>query len=148
MWSQSLAGISVSVQSHSLKCRQGGVLYMPMPKSKSQSWCLIRLYENHRFTIALIWSHHCGWFCITAVIIAELCTMSLWLCVIFHNAFSFQAWVVHVPVSLNQFCLLPVLVEVKLSFVEPGYRWAHNPSPSKAPGISYQGTMKTSVRML
>jgi len=36
----------------------------------------------------------------------------------------------------------------KLSFVEPGHRWAHSPSPSKAPGISYQGTMKTSVRML
>jgi len=35
-----------------------------------------------------------------------------------------------------------------LSFVEPGRRWAHSPSPSKAPGISYQGTMKTSVRML
>jgi len=29
-----------------------------------------------------------------------------------------------------------------------GRRWAHNPSPSKAPGISYQGTMKTSVMML
>jgi len=41
-----------------------------------------------------------------------------------------------------------VLVEAKLSFVEPGRRWAHSPSPSKAPGISYQGTMKTSVRML
>jgi len=25
---------------------------------------------------------------------------------------------------------------VKLSFVEPGRRWAHSPSPSKAPGIS------------
>jgi len=34
-----------------------------------------------------------------------------------------------------------------LSFVEPGHRWAHSPYPSKAPGISYQGTMKTSVRM-
>jgi len=41
-----------------------------------------------------------------------------------------------------------VSVEAKLSFVEPGRRWAHSPSPSKAPGISYQGTMKTSVRML
>jgi len=40
-----------------------------------------------------------------------------------------------------------VSVEAKLSFVEPGRRWAHSPSPSKAPGISYQGTMKTSVRM-
>jgi len=43
---------------------------------------------------------------------------------------------------------LPVSMESKLSFVEPGRRWAHSPSPSKAPGISYQGTMKTSVRML
>jgi len=41
-----------------------------------------------------------------------------------------------------------VSVEVKLSFVEPGRRWARSPSPSKAPGISYQGTMKTSMRML
>jgi len=41
-----------------------------------------------------------------------------------------------------------VSVEAKLSCVEPGHRWAHSPSPSKAPGISYQGTMKTSVRML
>jgi len=41
----------------------------------------------------------------------------------------------------------PVSVEVKLSFVEPGHRWAHSPSHSKAPDISYQGTMKTSVRM-
>jgi len=43
---------------------------------------------------------------------------------------------------------VPVLVGAKLSFVEPARRWAHSPSPSKAPGISYQGTMKTSVRML
>jgi len=42
----------------------------------------------------------------------------------------------------------PVPVEANLSFVEPGHRWAHSPSPSKAPGVSYQGTMKTSVRML
>jgi len=41
-----------------------------------------------------------------------------------------------------------VSVEAKLSLVEPGRRWAYSPSPSKAPGISYQGTMKTSVRML
>jgi len=41
-----------------------------------------------------------------------------------------------------------VSVGVKLSFVESGRRWAHSPSPSKAPGISYQGIMKTSVRML
>jgi len=40
-----------------------------------------------------------------------------------------------------------VSVEAKLSFVEPGRRWAHSPS-SKAPGISCQGTMKTSVRKL
>jgi len=40
-----------------------------------------------------------------------------------------------------------VSVEAKLSFVEPGRRWAHSPSLRKAPGISYQGTMKTSVRM-
>jgi len=33
-------------------------------------------------------------------------------------------------------------MEAKLSFVEPGRRWAHSPSPSKAPGIPYQGTMK------
>jgi len=32
--------------------------------------------------------------------------------------------------------------------LEPGRRWAHNPSSSKASGISYQGTMKTSVKML
>jgi len=44
--------------------------------------------------------------------------------------------------------IVPVSVEVKLSFVEPGHGWAHSPSPRKAPGISYQGTMKTSVRML
>jgi len=43
---------------------------------------------------------------------------------------------------------VPVLVEAKLSFVEPGRRWAHSPSPSKARGISYHGNMKTSVRML
>jgi len=43
---------------------------------------------------------------------------------------------------------VPVTVEAKLFFVEPGRRWAHSPSPSKAPGISYQGTMKTSVRMV
>jgi len=42
----------------------------------------------------------------------------------------------------------PVSVETKLSFVEPGHRWAHSPSPSKAPGISQQGIMKTSVKML
>jgi len=42
----------------------------------------------------------------------------------------------------------PVSVEAKLSFIEPGHRWAHSPFPSKAAGISYQGTMKTSVRML
>jgi len=30
----------------------------------------------------------------------------------------------------------------KLSFIEPGCRWAYSASPSKAPGISYQGTMK------
>jgi len=41
-----------------------------------------------------------------------------------------------------------VSVEAKLSFVEPGHTWAQSPSPSKAPGISYQRTMKTSVRML
>jgi len=44
--------------------------------------------------------------------------------------------------------MLPVWVEAKLSFVEPGRRWAHSPSPSKAPGISYEGTMKISMRML
>jgi len=43
---------------------------------------------------------------------------------------------------------VPVSVKAKLSFVEPGCRWAHSPFPSKAPGISYRGTMKTSVRML
>jgi len=43
---------------------------------------------------------------------------------------------------------VPVSVEAKLSFAEPGHRRAHSSSPSKAPGISYQGTMKTSVRML
>jgi len=30
-----------------------------------------------------------------------------------------------------------VSVEAKLSFVERGRRWAHSPSPSKVPGISY-----------
>jgi len=40
---------------------------------------------------------------------------------------------------------VPVSVGAKLSFVEPGCRWAHSPSPSKAPGDSYQGTMKTSM---
>jgi len=43
---------------------------------------------------------------------------------------------------------LVVLVEAKLSFVEPGRRWAHSPSSSGAPGVPYQATMKTSVRML
>jgi len=33
-------------------------------------------------------------------------------------------------------------VEAKLAFIEPGCRWAQGPSPNKAPGISYQGTMK------
>jgi len=47
-----------------------------------------------------------------------------------------------------QFVDLFISVEAKLSFVEPSRRWAHSPSPSKAPGISYQGTMKTSVMML
>jgi len=41
-----------------------------------------------------------------------------------------------------------VSVEAKLIFVEPGRRRAHSPSSSKAPGISYRGTMKTSVTML
>jgi len=44
--------------------------------------------------------------------------------------------------------LVPVSVEARLIFVEPGRRWAHSTSPSKAPSISYEGTMKTSVRML
>jgi len=44
--------------------------------------------------------------------------------------------------------MFPVSVEAKLSFVEPGRKWAHSHAPSKAPGISYQGTMKTSMRML
>jgi len=39
-------------------------------------------------------------------------------------------------------------VSAKLFFIESGRRWTHSPSPSKAHGISYQGTMKTSVRML
>jgi len=39
-------------------------------------------------------------------------------------------------------------VDANLSSVEPGRRWAHSPSPSKDPGISYQGTMKTFVKML
>jgi len=45
---------------------------------------------------------------------------------------------------------VPVPVEAKLSFVEPGRRWSHSPSTSKAPGISYHSTMTmtTSVRML
>jgi len=36
---------------------------------------------------------------------------------------------------------VPVSVGAKLSFVEPGHTWAHSPSPSIAPGISYQGNM-------
>jgi len=47
----------------------------------------------------------------------------------------------------NLYIQFPVSVEAKLSFVEPGRSWAHSSSPSKAPGISYQGTMKTSARM-
>jgi len=47
----------------------------------------------------------------------------------------------------NAWHQFPVSVEAKLSFVEPGRRWAHSPSHSKAPAISYQGTRKTSVRM-
>jgi len=34
--------------------------------------------------------------------------------------------------------VLPVSVEAKLSFVEPGRRWAHSPSPSKAPVRYYE----------
>jgi len=55
-----------------------------------------------------------------------------------NNSDKFHRWC-H-PVS--------ALAEVKMSFIEPGRRWAHSPYPSKAPGISYQGTMKTSVIML
>jgi len=50
--------------------------------------------------------------------------------------------------DLAGFEKFPVSVEAKLSFIEPGRRWAHSPSPSKAPRISYQGTIKTSVMML
>jgi len=47
----------------------------------------------------------------------------------------------------NKKCTFVVVsVEAKLSFVEPGRRWAHSPSPSRGPGIPYQGTTKTSVR--
>jgi len=49
---------------------------------------------------------------------------------------------------VNIIVVVVVSVEAKLSFVEPGRRWAHSPSSSGAPGVSYQGTMKTSVRML
>jgi len=56
-----------------------------------------------------------------------------------------------IPTDINTNCDEPleidvdvdVSVEAKLIFVEPGHRWVHSP----APGISYQGTMKTSVRM-
>jgi len=41
-----------------------------------------------------------------------------------------------------------VSVEAMLIFIEPGRRWAHSPSSSKAPGIPYQDATKTSVRML
>jgi len=41
-----------------------------------------------------------------------------------------------------------VSVEAKLSFVEPGRRRAHSPFLSKAPGISYQGTMSKTSRDL
>jgi len=41
-----------------------------------------------------------------------------------------------------------VSVEAKLICVEPGHRLAHSPSSSRTPGIPYQDTMKTSVRML
>jgi len=37
---------------------------------------------------------------------------------------------------------------LRLIFVEPGRRWAHSSSSSRAPSIPYQSTMKTSVRML
>jgi len=54
--------------------------------------------------------------------------------------------------GLNSPCgrvvVVVVSVEAKLSFVEPGCRRAHSPSSSGAPGIPYQGTMKTSMRML
>jgi len=63
---------------------------------------------------------------------------------------NFQFWVWW-RISLPNFKVtspVPVLLGAKLSFIEPGCRWAHSPSPSKAPGISYQGTMKTSARML
>jgi len=44
----------------------------------------------------------------------------------------------------------PVSVESKLSSVEPGCRWAPVVHPPVKPlvRVSYQGTMKTSVRML
>jgi len=38
-----------------------------------------------------------------------------------------------------------VSVEAKLSFIEPGRRWAHSPSSGKAPGISYQYQENTPV---
>jgi len=50
--------------------------------------------------------------------------------------------------SSTQVVVIVVSVEGKLIFIEPGLRWAHSPSSSRAHGIPYQGTMKTSVRML
>jgi len=50
--------------------------------------------------------------------------------------------------EIRKYLTVPVSVEVKMSFEEPGRRWAHSPSPSKAPGISYQGAMKSFMRML
>jgi len=43
-------------------------------------------------------------------------------------------------------CPVPVSVESKLSFVVPGRRWAHSPSPSKAPGISYHENLREDVQ--
>jgi len=48
---------------------------------------------------------------------------------------------IDVGTEIRQEYPVPVSVEAKLSFVEPGRRWAYSLSPSKAPGISYKGTM-------
>jgi len=52
------------------------------------------------------------------------------------------------PSAVKLLLLLMFMFQRRLIFVEPGHRWAHSPSSSRAPGIPYQGTMKTSVRML
>jgi len=68
-----------------------------------------------------------------------------WTNIDFALRFMYARGLFHLLINVRLFRSF-VSVEAKLSFVEPGRRWAHNPSPSKAPGISYlQDSCHTSV---